>query len=677
MFKYTPLDRRSNEFRLVRFTHPDNPEAPIALELRHAHIGPSNGEREGDREGEKDSHTRFSAISYLWGDVKNTIDIQVNGQPFSLGSNLHAALVVLRKSVDSWFWVDSICINQSDLEEKSWHVNDMRAIYGGADLVYMWLGPGSNDTDRAMDFVSRLGPRAIACGVLDSWVNRKRWKVARNSIRIRPPAQHGGLDANTAVSELEQFIYSLLQEAGLHEGAAREEDLQTGILNLLQRDYWHRIWIIQEVALANEAIVMCGERSVPLSIFDETFTAIWTCKRMGLPRTRPEYGEFCSRLSGTLYTIKALTTYRKRRLNDPILLADILVEFVSAPDRPFYSASDPRDIVFGLLGVIDDAEKLGLHADYSRSLIEVFTAVTRALICHGDENSHPFHLDRCIPRQRNPDNLPTWVPDWREIGRYGFKIWPVNNRRAFDATAGVPSPSPLDTSRSGYGNPAVLRRVGCHVDVITEVMKPPRWVQFDEWSVARIADADDYLSSVFKFAGLGPDSGPGEDYVWRTIRRDSIDATNRPNSKKPVSERTAQLIRKIMRQERVDVDTLKEDQRKFIRSGPYKLHEVRPDLETVRDQLDYVESHWPYSIGSSNRGRTLFKTAKGMFGLGHVAIRAGDVVTLFWGVKSPIILRPRDGESDGFHLMGDAYVDGIMKAEFLETKPVEREFDIY
>lgn len=69
---------------------------------------------------------------------------------------------------------------------------------------------------------------------------------------------------------------------------------------------------------------------------------------------------------------------------------------------------------------------------------------------------------------------------------------------------------------------------------------------------------------------------------------------------------------------------------------------------------------------------------KGMFGLGHVAVRSGDVVTLLWGFKSPIILRPRDeSEGGGYTFVGDAYVDGIMYGEFLETSPAHEDFEIY
>jgi hypothetical protein len=667
MFQHDVLHPRNREFRLFRIAPSIEPQEQIILELRHASIS------------EDEAH--FAALSYLWGDITNMIDSQVNGEPFPLGHNLHAALKQLRQNgVRSWLWVDFICINQSDLKEKSWHVNDMHNIYSRANTVYMWLGPASDETNKAMDFVSRVGPKALAVGFLDLGPDRPLPKEIRDYIRTSLPSNQVDQIDDSKEPDIVRFLLSIVQEDGLQRNANPQDDLCGGIRNLLTRDYWHRVWVIQEVALAKDAFVLCGEKIVPLDVFDATFTAVWHCMRSDILRLRPNCREFCWGISRTLYTIKAMATRRNRRCRKRVRLADVLVEVSAAPERPFYSASDPRDIAFGLLGVSDDMEKQGLSADYNMTLAEVFTELTRVLIRDGDANSGSFHLDRCVPRQEAVDNLPTWVPDWRMVGKYGLKVFPTNYHRVFDATANMMPPL-LTTKHVGCNNAAVLRRSGCLVDVVTEVMQPPRWIQRNEWDVSRIADGHAWLSTVFEFAGLGPETGPGEDFVWRTIMRDRLDGINRPNSRelKPVGAETAWLIRKILRRERIDESTLTEDQVEFIQSGPFDFSRSLPKLEKLGDQISYIARHWPESLGSSSRGRTLFKTAKGMLGLGHVAVRAGDKVTLLWGVRSPLVLRPRDGEGSdkGFELMGDAYVDGIMHGEFLDTKPKHEEFDIY
>lgn len=439
------------------------------------------------------------------------------------------------------------------------------------------------------------------------------------------------------------------------------------------------------MTLAKEAIVLCGEKSVPLDIFDAILLAIEHCKVSGLRNLHPEYEDFGLDL-GNLFTIKALATRRQIRAGAQIRLAELLYETSGAPYRPFYSASDPRDIAFALLGVITDNERLGLSADYNRTLVEVLSGLTRALICEGDKyhrasiNPPSFHLDCCVPRTQNPDHLPSWVTDRREIGKYGAKVYPINYFDVFNATHGM-MPLSTATASGDDGYSAVFCRPGCRVDTITEVMQPPEWVQHNEWTQSWIRDANAWLSSVFHFAGLGPESGPGEDYIWRTIMMDRFDGANRPNSlePKPMSQDTARLIRKIMRREHIECNSLTEDQIEFVSKGPLNLSNTRPNLETLEDQLSYLVYRWPEVIGSVGRGRTLFKTVKGMFGLGHTAIQAGDVVSLLWGMRSPIILRPRDDVNSGgdFDFIGDAYVDGIMHGEFLETEPQQETFDIY
>ncbi|KAJ4383739.1 hypothetical protein N0V85_008434, partial [Neurospora sp. IMI 360204] len=125
----------------------------ISLELRHASLD--------------DDALQYRALSYVWGDTKDKDDIEVNGEQFSVGENLHALLQMLQHhGVESWLWADAICIQQSDDEDlKSWHVQRMYDVFKNAEFVYSWLGPGSEATDVAMNFFSDWGPRALEVGV--------------------------------------------------------------------------------------------------------------------------------------------------------------------------------------------------------------------------------------------------------------------------------------------------------------------------------------------------------------------------------------------------------------------------------------------------------------------------------------------------------------------------------
>jgi hypothetical protein len=80
------------------------------------------------------------ALSYVWGNPTITKNILVNGKRFSATTNLVAPLEMLAAEVDTqmYFWVDSICINQSDIGERNAEVRMMSSIFAQASLVLAW-----------------------------------------------------------------------------------------------------------------------------------------------------------------------------------------------------------------------------------------------------------------------------------------------------------------------------------------------------------------------------------------------------------------------------------------------------------------------------------------------------------------------------------------------------------
>lgn len=98
------------------------------------------------------SHTPYEALSYAWGDhvfheriqVCETADTEPIQLLVPLTRNLCEALRHLRSNVPRVFWIDALCINQSDLEEKRQQVAQMGRIYREAKGVIVWLGEDQN-----------------------------------------------------------------------------------------------------------------------------------------------------------------------------------------------------------------------------------------------------------------------------------------------------------------------------------------------------------------------------------------------------------------------------------------------------------------------------------------------------------------------------------------------------
>ncbi|KAL7919022.1 heterokaryon incompatibility domain-containing protein [Trichoderma austrokoningii] len=600
MFAYNPLRRDILEIRLVRIISAGESTCDVSLELRHAFI----------------DEISFAALSYVWGDIENPIEVSINGSSFLISHNLFTALQqFFDNDIQGWLWIDALCIQQSDQEEKTYQVQQMRAIFRHAE---------------PMEFASRIGPRALSFGndplAFDLPLEELRYYFNRDKELLKAEI-HPTYD--TKELDLAMFIYDILLGPDLNGHAL---------------EYWQRIWINQEIALAKEVTLMCGTKSVLLDHFEATFSAVDQCNRLHR-YINSETQKFAKGLHPNFWVNLPLDTHQRFKSQISIPLSCLLYTNVVPSDCPLYAASDPRDLVFGLIGVITDNDTLKLRVDYQLTTAEVFTAATRAMMSEGDKDKNSYHLDRCIPREGNiQTTLPSWVPDWQEIGEVGSNKPEMNRGGFFNATSNISFPTL--SSNKNDDSLGILRRAGCRVDVITDILPP-----YKPLNKEMTRNMEEWLSGILVFFGLGPVAAPGEDYIWRIILSQGWYDKVNPS----ISEDIAMLVRLIMRGESID-------QRNLV----HKL-----------DQLAYAMKMTKMlrMRGYSHR-RALFKTNKGMLGLGHTVIQPGDVVTLLWGLPSPIVLRPRNAGGDEFTFAGDAYVDQIMHGEFLKTDPIHEIFTI-
>jgi len=154
-FQYTPLDLSTSSIRLVRLLPSDRISAPIQCEIFHVQFG----------EDERESQPGYVALSYVWGDSTTLVDISLNGQPLGITENLHAALLQLRKrGGDNIFWIDAICIDQSNPRERGHQVQRMYSIYESAVQVIVWLGPQEEESNLVMEYCR--SPRS------EAWLER-------------------------------------------------------------------------------------------------------------------------------------------------------------------------------------------------------------------------------------------------------------------------------------------------------------------------------------------------------------------------------------------------------------------------------------------------------------------------------------------------------------------------
>jgi hypothetical protein len=140
MYRYSPLVRPGS-IRLLRLMANSDEDAHIECQLFDYPL----------QELGEGTHL-YEALSYVWGDLNNLQSIFINEHNLPIRKNLHSALLCLRdRVIDRILWVDALCIQQNDNDEKGQQIQFMAEIYSKASRVVVWLGEAENDSDRALE----------------------------------------------------------------------------------------------------------------------------------------------------------------------------------------------------------------------------------------------------------------------------------------------------------------------------------------------------------------------------------------------------------------------------------------------------------------------------------------------------------------------------------------------
>ncbi|KAJ8128913.1 hypothetical protein O1611_g4718 [Lasiodiplodia mahajangana] len=326
----------------------------------------------------------------------------------------------------------------------------------------------------------------------------------------------------------------------------------------------------------------------------------------------------------------------------PPSLCDITLITSACPGRPLYTASDPRDIIFGALGCVADTEALGLQVEYKKPVNQVFAEATNTLL----RQRKQYFLGFCSFVKDMP-GLPSWVPYWKRLGEFGVTLYPINYAIRFAADGGL-----LDArSNVDIGDWRVLRTCSWYVDVVMAVMEPVKREFIDPYCghVYSLENQKRWISKIVEFFRLDSSEQADEVAVWRMVVQDE----QRPG------ERTTAvwqgLAPRVFRQSSLDAGELTPDEIKLIEDP-----RCGGTVEGFKRRCLFI-------MEACFRFRTLFKTSTGKIGLGPEVMLPGDIVTILHGNDAPIILRP---ESEQYHsYVGDAYVHAIMDGEFAATEP--------
>ena len=396
-FRYRPLSKDDREIRILRLK-PGLPSDPLEAEFRYVSL----------REFEADAVPFWTALSYCWraGPSRQEVVVLENCQ-FPVTANLHSALQHLRHTEKNIpLWVDQIDINQEDLDERSSQVLIMRFIYQRARYVRAWLG----DYDKSLETLIRAIEIVRATTHINESVELPDGSAVVPSEDAWPASKVlqlcaliGGdsIDINSIETTLDQVLMLFARAS--------------------ENAWFHRIWIVQELAVGDMLILHAGFYSTSWEFFSFAFEGVLRCRKHG-PATETSIayetlhpldmtrGAYQSKLNPTCNAVDA--AHADEHLRPSTL--------ISAHQKR--GAEDPRDHIYALIGITQDgSQDDATLVDYTLPVDLIYQNF--AIRCFEGDRSLQALWDCCAGKKRElAYKLPSWTRDWSEsISTYSWR----------------------------------------------------------------------------------------------------------------------------------------------------------------------------------------------------------------------------------------------------------------
>ena len=398
IYKSLPLNSTLGQIRTAAI-HPGAGNTPITLTLDQSNL----------------SQAKYIALSYMWGYETSSFlplslrhesgtEIRCKGPgyevPHKVTTNLYAALCQLRHpDVPKVFWVDAICINQKDHDEKIGQLKLMGKIYTQAQKTVVWLGKET--------YTSFLGFKAIRflCPITLYTLDPQG----------QPPPQEQALQKPSGFFQVQVWAWRLI----LYTGA---------LIWLLRNPYFTRVWIIQEIALSQDLEFQLGPECVSMKQLasaaatltgdvgrknSQTLSHILAIRSLVRGQSNVSPQDVSSR-------VKELIRERLD-LNHGIL--SLMLLFRGS------HATQEVDKIFGLLGLcreLENDQTLGIkEEDYSLNKQDTYIRAAVSIL-KAKRDLGLFAALSLQPGVKSIDMLPSWVPDVRISSWVQFAYRAVN-----------------------------------------------------------------------------------------------------------------------------------------------------------------------------------------------------------------------------------------------------------
>ncbi|KAF6816925.1 ankyrin and het domain protein [Colletotrichum sojae] len=607
--------------------------------------------------------------------------ITCDGVRLVVGGELFRALRRLRpeEGPPLRIWVDALCINQQDIAERNEHVKIMGRIYAGASGTRVWLGESTQFDYLAFDTL-------VAVSELLDDILIKR-----------------GLPERGASMQEIQWHFT---------NSPNPERLDWGLLSeMLNRAWFRRTWIIQEVANSKKIKVHIGGLSFSWDFFAAVICGIMNFK---LQATISECKAF--KAVGIMEQLRSERVGNSMAPPAKIPFLDLLEEL-----RDF-QATLPSDKIYSILGLTEHRDELVV--DYAQSPEKVFIDIAVKELRTGSLDILAHCVDSSKPTLLA---LPSWVPDWTRPGwteplsirglqsaaagdtkpelsiDLGAGILKIRGRlldriAAVEMKRQIPPPKqmgPMDADDNPDKEEFSMAQFGRQIPDAAEEdveeegssvgqegpssespdrkKKRPNDVKY---RMARIAEqvkqsAKDWYTGVADVAFPEKKATPQTlENLWRTFMCNRTRENERPGENCAVGMDIHYKV--VLDADKGPAGVLQERVDHQIASHGLSLRDA--DTYYLREKKSFEtffggHTKWTYN-------RRFFRTDEGRFGCCVDGTEPGDEVVLFYGCDSAFVLRDTDNGNGKKRIIGDCYIHGLVDGEGLARQFQEVEFQL-
>ncbi|KAM0544094.1 hypothetical protein ACHAPJ_011976 [Fusarium lateritium] len=561
----------------------------------------------------------YEALSYVWGDVTPVKYIRLDEQDVSITPNLHSALTHLRStSKVRTLWVDALCINQSTHGERNQQVRIMGDIYKSARQVVVWLGDAADDSHLVFDYLN------------DDTTN-------------------GGFINRPDPPEPKHLAW----------------------MAIVKRPWFYRTWVIQEIALARRAIIMCGKDSTIWRNVDQSWEPDFSGGAKGLstvysaPGNEPDHPLSGFDADSHVWRLRLLGAG-----SDPMSILRY---------SRVCQTTEIKDKIYGIAGLFEPGF---IEVDYELPVEDIFQQFTEAVIrLTGD-----LRIFKYLGVTRNLYGFSSWVPDFTDT-----------------TTRGLPEQHWYPPYRSDNLEEYTL----CFADGSTSSIPRddlakkhlPGLEFLDGGGVLIKGKMIDTIRVLGPELPDGMDYAPGTDNFARIMREwETLAGTLFPDWKDSIGPSvTKAFATTLASSSGREIHSIEVGFTEWYRHCGTGILEAKDPSMFLRDREFHL---WWLGVGKNHNdedfgkitfdlreyakqmeyasyGRCLFTTEDGSMGLASTRARTGDCIVYLPGVSEPFVLRRRE-DGKGWTMVNDCYLYGLDLDElFYDKDHLVEDFVIY